>query len=179
MSFRDPLVVSRASGCVRSRVRYGGRGPAETRAHGRRGPPAPDDESDARRDASPASTTAPDGAEDGVASGSDCARAVRELPFPTLSTSDARFDEKLGVAFRWGPPGPRPGRAQRSLRLRRLPAPRPRAIAPRPRALARDLLGRRRHEKIPEHVRVRRPGDRITPAPHPTASSTPRYGTSS
>lgn len=66
-------------------------------------PPAPDDESSARRDASPASTTAPDGAEDGVASGSDCARAVRELPFPTLSTSDARFDEKLGVAFRWGP----------------------------------------------------------------------------
>ena len=42
------------------------------------------------------------GAEDGVSSGADAARALRDLPVPKLSNEDAHFLEKLGVMFRWG-----------------------------------------------------------------------------
>jgi ribosomal protein S18 acetylase RimI-like enzyme len=42
------------------------------------------------------------GAEDGVFSGADAARALRDLPLPKLSNDDCYFLEKLGVTFRWG-----------------------------------------------------------------------------
>ncbi|MDC1215614.1 GNAT family N-acetyltransferase [bacterium] len=42
------------------------------------------------------------GEEDGVSSGADALRAVRDLPVPKISTDDAHFLEKLGVTFRWG-----------------------------------------------------------------------------
>lgn len=42
------------------------------------------------------------GAEDGVSSGADAARALRDLPVPKLSNDDSYFLEKLGVTFRWG-----------------------------------------------------------------------------
>jgi len=42
------------------------------------------------------------GAEDGVSSGADAARALRHLPIPKLSNDDSSFLEKLGVSFRWG-----------------------------------------------------------------------------
>lgn len=42
------------------------------------------------------------GAGDGVSSGADAARALRDLPVPRLSNEDAHFLEKLGVMFRWG-----------------------------------------------------------------------------
>jgi hypothetical protein len=53
-------------------------------------------------DAALATLVAYCGQEDGVSSGADAHRALRDLPCPKISTVDKHFLEKLGVNFRWG-----------------------------------------------------------------------------
>lgn len=100
--------ISRASGLTRRRV--AARRGASSRATEGKAPPKTsraDEENVPGDDISP-TTREPvakgrySGAEDGVASGADAARALRSLRSIGVSHDDAHFSDKLGIAFRWG-----------------------------------------------------------------------------